>query len=198
MVSLPRYSAPVRCALAAQKPISTAANDLCQRVFHYCIDRRQIRALSVYAAFFFLSLVRAAFTRSESSSLAFSSFALRDELRFLPARFMKKVNILIPDAGPFGETLFDASDRAIVSGSLVKSPDCGCVESVVTPADHFRPVALCDLVRAALCDFVFEALDLRDFVVEALDAMLGSPQFATAAACTARGCARAPPPLSVF
>lgn len=50
---------------------------------------------------------------------------------------MKNVSILIPEAGPFGETLFEANDRAIVSGALVNNPGGGCVESVVTFLDHF-------------------------------------------------------------
>lgn len=40
----------------------------------------------------------------------------------------------MPDPGPFGETFFEASERAIVAASLVKSPFGGCVESVVTVA----------------------------------------------------------------
>jgi hypothetical protein len=47
----------------------------------------------------------------------------------------------IPDPGPFGETFFDASVRAMVAASLVKSPGGGCVESVVTVRTHrFGPV----------------------------------------------------------
>jgi hypothetical protein len=38
----------------------------------------------------------------------------------------------MPDAGPLGETFFDARLRAISSGVLVKSPSGGWVESVVT------------------------------------------------------------------
>ena len=91
-----------------------------------------------YTVFFF-SRFRAALTRSESSSFAFCSFALRAALRFFPARLIKNVSILIPEAGPFGETLFDASERAMVSGSLVNNPSEGCVESVVTRPDHFLP-----------------------------------------------------------
>jgi len=84
-------------------------------------------------------LRRAAFTRAESSSFAFCSFALRVALRFFPALLIKNVSILIPDAGPLGETLFDASERAMVSGSLVNNPSGGCVESVFTRPDHFFP-----------------------------------------------------------
>jgi len=47
----------------------------------------------------------------------------------------------MPDAGPLGETRFDASVRAIVPASFVKSPLGGCVESVFTLATHcFFPV----------------------------------------------------------
>lgn len=38
----------------------------------------------------------------------------------------------MPEAGPLGETFLDASSRAMVRAFLLKSPDWGCVESVVT------------------------------------------------------------------
>jgi hypothetical protein len=47
------------------------------------------------------------------------------------------VSIRIPDAGPFGETSFEASTFAIVGALFVKSPGGGCVESVVTFVIHF-------------------------------------------------------------
>jgi hypothetical protein len=50
---------------------------------------------------------------------------------------MKYVSIRIPEPGPFGETLFEARDRAIVAASFVNRPSGGCVESVVTRATHF-------------------------------------------------------------
>lgn len=50
---------------------------------------------------------------------------------------MKNVSILIPEPGPFGDTFFDASVRAIVSGSFVNSPRGGKVETVLTLLDHF-------------------------------------------------------------
>jgi hypothetical protein len=53
---------------------------------------------------------------------------------------MKKVSILIPDPGPFGDTLFEASVRAIVAGSLVNSPCGGSVETVFTLPDYFLVV----------------------------------------------------------
>jgi hypothetical protein len=52
---------------------------------------------------------------------------------------MKNVNILIPELGPFGDTLFDASVLAIVGALLVNNPGGGCVESVVTFPDHLLP-----------------------------------------------------------
>jgi hypothetical protein len=44
----------------------------------------------------------------------------------------------MPDAGPFGDTFFEANERAIVSAFLVKSPSGGYVETVFTPATHRR------------------------------------------------------------
>jgi len=46
------------------------------------------------------------------------------------------VSIRIPDPGPLGETFFEASVLAIVSGLLVKSALGGWVESVFTRATH--------------------------------------------------------------
>ena len=45
---------------------------------------------------------------------------------------MKYVSIRNPDAGPFGETLLEASVRAIVAASFVNRPSGGCVASVLT------------------------------------------------------------------
>ena len=42
----------------------------------------------------------------------------------------------MPDTGPLGETRFDASVRAIVAASFVKSPFGGCVEPVFIAATH--------------------------------------------------------------
>jgi hypothetical protein len=44
----------------------------------------------------------------------------------------------MPEDGPFGDTFFEARLRAIVAASFLKSPSCGYVDSVFTPADHFR------------------------------------------------------------
>jgi hypothetical protein len=88
------------------------------------------REAGAHAALFF-------FTRSESNCFALSSFALRAALRFFPARFTKNVSMRIPEPGPFGETLFEASARAIVSGSFVKSLSGGYVDTVFTLPDHF-------------------------------------------------------------
>lgn len=47
---------------------------------------------------------------------------------------MKKMSIRTPEAAPFGQTLFDASVRATVLASLVKSPVGGLVDVVLTVA----------------------------------------------------------------
>ena len=62
----------------------------------------------------------------------------------------------MPEAGPFGDTFFEASEPAIVAGSLVNSPFWGWVESVVTLATQrlrLRP-PLFPLVFAADRDFL--------------------------------------------
>ena len=56
----------------------------------------------------------------------------------------------MPEVGPLGETFFEASDRAIVDASLVKSPFGGWVESVVTFATHRLPERPVLRVRAEL------------------------------------------------
>jgi len=58
----------------------------------------------------------------------------------------------IPDAGPFGETRFDASVRAIVAASLVKRPSGGCVASVFTDATHRFFVFVAGMLCAAYVD----------------------------------------------
>lgn len=70
--------------------------------------------------------------RFDSNALAFSNSDLRAALNPRPARLMKYVSILIPEAGPLGETFFDARLRAMVAALCVKSFAGGCVESVVT------------------------------------------------------------------
>jgi hypothetical protein len=42
----------------------------------------------------------------------------------------------MPEPGPFGETFFDDSTRAMVGALLVNSPAGGCVESVLTLETH--------------------------------------------------------------
>lgn len=74
--------------------------------------------------------------RRESSFFALSSSALRDALRPRPPRLMKYVSMRIPEAGPLGETSFEASVRAITGALLVKRPSGGCVESVLTFLTH--------------------------------------------------------------
>ena len=52
------------------------------------------------------------------------------------------MSIRIPEDGPFGDTFFEASTRAIVAALLVKSLGGGCVESVFTFATHRLPLRL--------------------------------------------------------
>src|SRR5260370_12822704 len=55
---------------------------------------------------------------------------------------MEKLSILIPEAGPLGETFSEASALAIVDALFLKRPSSGWVESVSTFADHFFVVIL--------------------------------------------------------
>jgi hypothetical protein len=48
----------------------------------------------------------------------------------------------MPEPGPLGETFLEAKARAIVAASFVKSPFCGCVESVCTLATQRFPACL--------------------------------------------------------
>jgi hypothetical protein len=77
----------------------------------------------------------------------------------------------IPEPGPFGDTFFEARLRAIVAASFLNSPSSGYVDSVSTPADHFRfPCVLrCDAPRAVvlLLRFVFRVV-LPVFFLDAL------------------------------
>jgi hypothetical protein len=64
----------------------------------------------------------------------------------------------IPDAGPLGETFFDARRRAIVPASSVKRPGGGKVENVFTCPDHLfallpLPLALCECAIIRLVEF---------------------------------------------
>jgi hypothetical protein len=63
-----------------------------------------------------------------------SSSSRRLRLSPLPARLMKYVSIRIPEPGPLGDTLWEASTRAIVSALFVNKPGGGKVDSVLTPA----------------------------------------------------------------
>jgi hypothetical protein len=62
----------------------------------------------------------------------------------------------MPDAGPFGETRFEARVRAIVAASLVNNPAGGWVESVLTLATQRREL---DPAAFFLRLVVFEVLD---------------------------------------
>ncbi len=50
---------------------------------------------------------------------------------------MKYVSMRKPEPGPFGETFFEASVRAMVAALFVSRPGGGCVESVLTFRTHF-------------------------------------------------------------
>jgi hypothetical protein len=76
--------------------------------------------------------------RAESKAFALSSSARREALSPGPARLMKYVSILMPEPGPFGETLFEANVRAMVAAFFVNNPAGGCVESVFTCATQRR------------------------------------------------------------
>jgi hypothetical protein len=81
---------------------------------------------------------------------------------------MKYVSIRKPEAGPFGDTFFDASVLAMVEAFSVNSPLGGWVESVLTLAIHsfvfgrvlIRPLAVLAMVsfllRTAILRLVFE------------------------------------------
>ena len=49
---------------------------------------------------------------------------------------MKYVSMRIPDCGPFGETVLEASEAAIFFALFLNSPFGGCVESVLTVLTH--------------------------------------------------------------
>jgi hypothetical protein len=70
--------------------------------------------------------------RLESKAFARSNSTLRVALRPRPARLMKYVSMRIPEAGPLGETRFDARVRAMVAAFFVNRPVGGRVESVLT------------------------------------------------------------------
>lgn len=94
--------------------------------------------------------------RLESRALAFCSSARRVALSPRPPRLMKYVNMRMPEDGPLGETLFEASDRAMAVALLVKSPLGGCVESVVTVLGQrfFFPVDFFDGIKSDLARVV--------------------------------------------
>lgn len=74
--------------------------------------------------------------RFDNNDFARLSSARRDRLSPFPARLMKYVSIRIPDCGPFGETLLEASEAAIFGALSLNSPFGGCVESVFTVLTH--------------------------------------------------------------
>src|ERR1700739_1947817 len=60
----------------------------------------------------------------------------------------------MPEAGPFGETFFEARVRAMVAALFVNNPDGGCVESVFTLDTHFFPVRLFPVCLFFVCLFL--------------------------------------------
>jgi hypothetical protein len=81
-------------------------------------------------------LPRRRLIRFDNKDFARLSSARRDRLSPFPARLMKYVSMRIPDCGPFGETLLEASDAAIFFALFLNSPFGGCVESVLTVLTH--------------------------------------------------------------
>src|SRR5438876_115747 len=67
----------------------------------------------------------------------------------------------MPEAGPLGETFFDARALAMVDALSLKSPWSGWVESVVTFADHFFFVA----IGASWVGASFPKMRADDFVL---------------------------------
>jgi hypothetical protein len=61
----------------------------------------------------------------ESNFFALSNSRFRVALRPRPARLMRQLSMRMPDAGPFGETRFEARDLAIAAASRVNNPSGG-------------------------------------------------------------------------
>jgi hypothetical protein len=56
----------------------------------------------------------------------------------------------IPDPGPFGDTFFDASARAIAGALFLNNPAGGYVDAVFTLPDHRLPLFALGLARFAI------------------------------------------------
>lgn len=103
------------------------------------------------------ALLRSAFsrcTRFDKIDFAFSNSARLSAVMPRPARLIKYVNMRMPEPGPLGDTLFDASIFAIVLALFVNRPSGGCVESVLTRATHLFCFRLCISYQAppGICD----------------------------------------------
>ena len=123
------------------------------------------------AAFFSPADCFARWMRFDSKRLAFCNSARRVALSPRPPRLIKYVNILMPDPGPFGETLRDASIRAIVVALLLNNPLGGCVESVVTLDTHSRVFCLAGIrppLRSSATE-ISSALDATRSIQSTLD-----------------------------
>jgi len=97
--------------------------------------------------------------RSDRSFFARSSSLWRVAVSPLPARLMKKLSMRMPEAGPFGDTFFDASVRAMRGALFRNKPSGGCVDSVLTRATQRRFAGV--FFAAALRDVLLRAVDLR-------------------------------------
>ena len=64
----------------------------------------------------------------------------------------------MPDAAPLGETLLEASVRAIVTASFVNNPSGGKVETVLTFATQRLPPVAVFLRELEAEDFCFGAI----------------------------------------
>jgi len=127
-----------------------------------------------------LGLEPALAIRFDSSLFARSNCARRVGLSPLPARLIKYVNILIPEPGPFGDTLRDAKARAIVLAAFVNKPACGCVESVLTFAIHRRPEARASLREPAFrCLCIYPRVPIRSTDLLFYNVLKASPASAS-------------------
>jgi hypothetical protein len=86
----------------------------------------------------------------------------------------------MPDAGPFGETFFEASVRAIVAASFLNNPSGGWVASeiAVTSADQRRVVsALRDFLAAVL--WVFDFVGMSSWMAGGIPGLTHKYEFTT-------------------
>jgi len=72
---------------------------------------------------------------------------------------MKKLSMRMPEAGPFGDTFFDASVRAMRGALFRNKPSGGYVDSVLTRATQRRFDGV--FFAAALREVLLRVADLR-------------------------------------